>query len=197
MNEKAWKSAVFSIKTESEAIADILGYLKKEPFLKAADILSDCGKIITSGCGGSGIAAKKFAHSLCCIERDAYFLPPSEALHGGLGCVKAGDAVVLLSRGGKTSELLPVISLANSKKAALIAVTENMDSPLARSAQAVLPLKIRRESDPLDIMTTSSFVAAAAIFDALLAAVMEITGYRLEQFAPIHPGGAVGEMLNN
>ena len=197
MNEKAWGCALDSLKTESEAIADIAGYLEKEPFLKAAEILGRCGKIITSGCGGSGIAAKKFAHSLCCIERDAYFLPPSEALHGGLGCIKEADAVVLLSRGGKTAELLPIVSLCNKKKAVLIAVTENMDSPMAKGAQIVLPMKIRRESDPLDIMTTSSFVAAAAIFDALLSAVMILTGYRLEQFGPVHPGGAVGEMLNN
>ena len=197
MNEQAWECAIYSLKTESSAIADILDYIEKEPFLKAVDIICRCGKIITSGCGGSGIAAKKFAHSLCCIERDAYFLPPSEALHGGLGCIKEGDAAVLLSRGGKTAELMPIVSLCNKKKATLIALTENMDSPLAKNAQIVLPMRIERESDPLNIMTTASFVVAAAIFDALLSAVMITTGYQLEQFAPIHPGGAVGEILNN
>jgi D-arabinose 5-phosphate isomerase GutQ len=196
MNEKAWECAINSIETESSAIAGIAGYLKKGPFMEAVDALCRCGKIITSGCGGSGIAAKKFAHALCCIERDAYFLPPGEALHGGMGCIKKSDAVALLSRGGKTAELLPIASLCNQKKATLIAITENPDSPMAKAAQIVLPMKIERESDPLGIMTTSSFVVAAAIFDALLAAVMVASNYRIEQFAPIHPGGAVGEFLN-
>lgn len=190
------KKAKDSIRIESKAIADIIDYLDEDRFYEAVKALSICPKIITCASGSSGIAAKKFAHSLCCIERNAQFLSPAEAIHGGMGCMKKGDAVVIVSRGGKTAELLPIIDVCNKKEVILIGVTESVDSPLARQSQIVIPMRIERESDPLNIMATSSFVVTIAIFDALLAAIMETTDYRLEQFALIHPGGAVGNRLN-
>lgn len=185
-----------SLKIESKAILDIIDYLDKESFLKAVEVLSSCPKIITCASGSSGIAAKKFAHSLCCVERNAQFLSPAEAIHGGMGCMKKGDAVVMVSRGGKTAELLPIIEVCNKKGVILIGVTENLDAPLAKNSQIVVPMKIEKESDGLNVMATASFVATIAIFDALLASIMEITGFSLEQFALIHPGGAVGNRLN-
>ncbi len=185
-----------SLRIESKAISDIIDYLDKESFLKAVEVLSSCPKIITCASGSSGIAAKKFAHSLCCIERNAQFLSPAEAIHGGMGCMKKGDAVVMVSRGGKTAELLPIIEVCNKKEVILIGVTENLDAPLAKNSQIVVPMKIEKESDGLNVMATASFVATIAIFDAMLASIMETTGYSLEQFALIHPGGAVGSRLN-
>lgn len=193
---KAMKRAFDSLAVESKAISDIIGYLDEKSFYEAVKVLSTCPKIITCASGSSGIATKKFAHSLCCIERSTQFLSPSEAVHGGLGCVKKGDAVVMVSRGGKTVELLPIIDVCNKKEAILIGITENMDSPLAKNSQIVVPIKIEQESDPLNIMATSSFVVTIAIFDAMLAAIMEETNYKIEQFALIHPGGAVGNQLN-
>lgn len=185
-----------SLRIESKAISDIIDYLDKESFLKAVEVLSSCPKIITCASGSSGIAAKKFAHSLCCIERNAQFLSPAEAIHGGMGCMKKGDAVVMVSRGGKTAELLPIIEVCNKKEVLLIGITENLSAPLAKNSQIVVPMKIEKESDGLNVMATASFVATIAIFDAMLASIMEITGYSLEQFALIHPGGAVGSRLN-
>ncbi|NLX66514.1 MAG: SIS domain-containing protein, partial [Bacteroidales bacterium] len=104
--------------------------------------------------------------------------------------------VVMVSRGGKTAELLPIIDVCRKKGVTLIGVTENLESPLAGSSQIVIPMKIKKESDPLNVMATTSFVVTIAIFDALLAAIMEDTGYQLAQFALIHPGGAVGNRLN-
>ncbi|MDF1551039.1 MAG: SIS domain-containing protein [Bacteroidales bacterium] len=196
MKDNSLKLAKESIVIESKAISDIIEYLDVESFSKVVDVLSTCPKIITCASGSSGIAAKKFAHSLCCIERNAQFLSPAEALHGGMGCIKKGDAVVMVSRGGKTAELLPIIEVCNKKKAILIAITENINSPLAQKAQVVVPLKIERESDKLNIMATSSFIVSVALFDAMLTAIMEETDYQLEQFALIHPGGAVGSQLN-
>ena len=196
MKEETLKRIKESLQIESKAISDISEYMDMESFGKAVDVLSTCPKIITCASGSSGIAAKKFSHSLCCIERSAQFLSPAEAVHGGLGCVKKDDAVVMVSRGGKTVELLPIIDVCNKKEAILIAVTENLNSPLAQKAQVVIPMKIERESDKYNMMATSSFIATVAIFDALLCAIMEETGYREEQFALIHPGGAVGERLN-
>lgn len=196
MKEISLQLAKESLHIESKAIADIVDYLDTERFGKAVDYLSSCAKIITCASGSSGIAAKKFAHSLCCIERNAQFLSPSEAVHGGMGCIKKGDAVVMVSRGGKTAELLPIIDVCNKKEAILIGVTENLESPLAKKSQIVVAIKIERESDKFNVMATSSFIATVAVFDAMLAAIMEETGYQLEQFSLIHPGGAVGIRLN-
>jgi D-arabinose 5-phosphate isomerase GutQ len=196
MKKKSLDMALKSLKTESSAISDILRYFDKEAFGKAVDALCASDKIITCASGSSGIAAKKFAHTLCCIERNGCFLSPAEAVHGGLGCVKKSDAVVMVSRGGKTSELLPIVSVVNKKGAKLIAVTENFYSPIAKAADVIVPIKVEKESDKYNVMATSSFVATVALFDAMAAAIMEETEYRLEQFALIHPGGAVGELLN-
>jgi D-arabinose 5-phosphate isomerase GutQ len=168
-----------------------------ESFGKEVKTLSKCPKIITCASGSSGIAARKFAHSLCCIERNAQFLSPAEAIHGGMGCMKKGDAVVMVSRGGKTSELIPIIEVCKKKEVILIGITENLDSPLANNSQIVVQMRIEKESDPLHIMATSSFIVTIALFDAMLSAIMIETGYQIEQFALIHPGGAVGKKLNN
>jgi D-arabinose 5-phosphate isomerase GutQ len=196
MKNKSIQCALESLRIESKAIYDIVEYLDVESFSKAVEILSTCPKIITCASGSSGIAAKKFSHSLCCIERNAQFLCPAEAIHGGLGCIKKGDAVVIVSRGGKTAELLPIIDVCNKKEAILIGITENLNSPLAEKSQIVVPLKIEKESDKYNVMATASFVATIAIFDALLVAIMEETCFRLEQYSLIHPGGAVGKRLN-
>ena len=185
-----------SIAIEAKAIADIAGYMDQDAFYEAVKALAAAPRITTCASGSSGIAAKKFAHSLCCIERGAQFLSPAEAVHGGMGCMKKGDVVVMVSRGGKTAELLPIIDVCNKKGVTLIGVTENMNSILAQKSQIVVPMKIERESDCLNVMATTSYVVTVAIFDAMLNALMVMTDYTLQQFALIHPGGAVGDRLN-
>lgn len=185
-----------SIAIEAKAIADIAGYMDQDSFYEAVKALATAPRITTCASGSSGIAAKKFAHSLCCIERGAQFLSPAEAVHGGMGCMKKGDVVVMVSRGGKTAELLPIIDVCNKKGVTLIGVTENLNSILAQKSQIVVPMKIERESDCLNVMATTSYVVTIAIFDAMLNALMVMTDYTLQQFALIHPGGAVGDRLN-
>lgn len=197
MRKQSFLKARQSILTEQAEIQRVLEYLDSESFEKAVDALVACKKVVTCASGTSGIAAKKFAHSLCCIEKDAAFLVPSEAVHGGLGCVDQGDLVVIVSRGGKTEELLPIVEVCVKKGAHLMALTENTDSPISRTADITIKMQIEKEADPLNIMATSSFLVTVALFDALLAAMIEETGYRLEQFSLIHPGGAVGQQLNS
>jgi D-arabinose 5-phosphate isomerase GutQ len=192
----SYEAALLSAEIEKEAVASIFNSVDRVSFGRAVDALAACPRIMTCASGSSGVAAKKFAHSLCCIERGAMFMPPSEAVHGGLGGLKREDCLVMVSRGGKTAELLPIIDVCKKKGATLIAVTENSDSPLAYNADIILKLSIEKESDKLGVMATSSFMATVALFDALLCALIEETGYTREQFGLIHPGGAVGEMLN-
>ncbi|AKJ63670.1 KpsF/GutQ family sugar-phosphate isomerase [Kiritimatiella glycovorans] len=196
MNSTAMEAACASIEIETRAVCGLEGIERSEAFGQAVDALAACPRIMTCASGSSGIAARKFAHTLCCIERGAMFMPPGEAVHGGLGGLKTEDVMVMVSRGGKTAELMPVIDVCRKKGATLIAVTENLNSILAQAAAIVLPLRIERESDPLDTMATSSFIATIALFDALIAALIEQTGFTRAQFGLIHPGGAVGEELS-
>ncbi len=196
MKPKAWDAALESIKIEAEAVQDVQDFLDKEAFAKAVAVMAGAERIITCASGSSGVATMKLAHSLCCIERPAKFMSPAEAVHGGLGCVQPGDPVIMVSRGGKTVELLPIIDVVKKKGAVLIALTENLDSPLSQQADILLPMKVKEESDPIKLMATASFMVTLAIFDALLAALIIETDYTKEQFGLIHPGGAVGARLN-
>ncbi|MFA5570342.1 MAG: SIS domain-containing protein [Sphaerochaetaceae bacterium] len=197
MKEKeAIMSAMKSLEIESDGINQLKSYLDEKPFMEAVHALAKAERIATCASGSSGFAAMKFSHSLNCIELPAKFMAPSEAVHGGLGYLKKDDVVVMVSRGGKTVELLPIIKACKEKEVILIGVTENLSSTLAQQSDIVLPLQIEKESDKFNVMATTSFIVTIALFDALLVALMEVTGYKLEQFAKIHPGGAVGDLLN-
>ena len=104
--------------------------------------------------------------------------------------------MVLASRGGKTDELTPIIEACRKKGVKIISVTENLDSPLAAGSDIALPMKVTSETDKYNSQGTSSFVALAAVFDALQTALIEVTDYKNEQFAVNHPHGAVGKRLN-
>lgn len=186
-----------SLRIQADALDVLADGIDAAAIVRAAEMLVSAPRIITVGSGSSGFAAAKMSHSLCCIEQPAKFMPPAEAIHGGLGAVQPGDAVLMVTRGGATSELLPIIDVTKKKGATLIGLTENLESVLAKESDIVIPLIITRESDPLNIMATTSNLVITAIFDALLAAMMTITNYRLEQFGLIHPGGAVGARLSN
>lgn len=196
MKKEALERAKESFQIEAKAILDTLDNMDFDALGKAVDMMSKCNRIATSGCGHSGIACMHFAHSLCCIERPARFISPAEAVHGAMGFVQEGDVVILASRGGKTAELMPILHICKQKKAIIIGITENMGSPLAEQSDIVIPMKIEKESDKYNSQGTSSFIALAAIFDAMQVALIEETDYVNEQFALIHPGGAVGERLN-
>lgn len=182
---------------ETDCLADAFAAIDPEQFCTAVELLATAPRIAASGCGHSGIACRHFAHLMCCIERPARFLSPSEAVHGATGFLQEGDVLLLVSRGGKTAELLPILDIAKRKGAKIIAVTENLSSPLAQGADAVLRMYVTRETDRYNCQGTTSFTETAAIFHALQAALIERTGYQNEQFALIHPAGAVGERLNH
>lgn len=196
MKEEALKRGKEAFLIEKKAVQDALGYMDFDAFQKAVELLAAAPRIGTSGCGHSGIACQHMAHLMCCIERPARFISPAEAVHGGLGFIQKGDVMILASRGGKTKELLPILEICRKKGAWVISITEKMDSPLAEGADVVLPMHVELETDKYNSQGTSSFLAVNVIFDALQAALVEETGYVNEQFALIHPGGAVGERLN-
>ena len=181
---------------EQACIQEMKEYIDDEQFSKAVELLSKAERIGTAGCGHSGIICQHFAHLMCCIERPARFISPAEAVHGATGYLQPGDVMVFASRGGKTKELLPIVDICKAKQVKIITITANLDSPLAKAADVVLMQHVNRETDKWNAQGTTSSTALCMIFHSLQAALIEETGYKAEQFALIHPGGAVGERLN-
>ena len=196
MKQETLKHMQASVEAEANALTALRASMDMAEFEKALTYLLESSITVLSACGSSGFATKKFAHSLCCVECPAKFVPPSEAVHGGMGVLKQGNALILVSKGGKTEELLPLVSIAKEKKARIIVVTANPDSVLAASADALLLLPLVPESDRYGVMSTASFVSTVSIFDALMMGIMEEKNYSLEEFGLIHPGGAVGKQIH-
>ena len=196
MKAETMERALAAFTIESDSILATRDAMDMDAFAKAVEALSKAERIGTAGCGHSGIACMHFAHSMCCVERPARFISPAEAIHGATGYLQEGDVMVWASRGGKTDELFKILDICHVKKVTVIGVTENLASPLAEMSDIVIPMKVTSETDRYNSQGTSSFTALAAVFDALQTAVIEETGYKNEQFALIHPGGAVGKRLN-
>ena len=197
ISENALNAAKAAYDIEAECITAMKDYFDDEAFSKAVELLSKAPRIGAAGCGHSGIICQHFAHLMCCIERPARFISPAEAVHGATGFLQEGDVMVFASRGGKTKELLPIMDICKAKGVHIISVTENLESPLALGAEVVIKQYVNRETDKYNMQGTTSTTALCMLFHALQAAVIEETGYKSEQFGLIHPGGAVGERLNN
>ena len=181
---------------ERECIDGMLEHFDESAYSQAVELLASAERIGASGCGHSGIICQHFAHLMCCIERPARFISPAEAPHGAMGFLKEGDVCVLASRGGKTKELLPVLEICKKKGVKVITVTENLESPLALGADVVLKQYVNRETDKYNCQGTTSSTSLALIFHVLQTMLIEETDFKNEQFAVVHPGGAVGERLN-
>ncbi|MBR3991469.1 MAG: SIS domain-containing protein [Clostridia bacterium] len=197
MKKEALDAAKAAFVTESECIKEMAEYFDEAAYSKAAELLKNAERIGATGCGHSGILCRHFAHLMCCIEQPAKFISPAEAVHGGTGYLQKGDVCLFASRGGRTAELLPIMEICKRKGVSIIAVTENEDSPIARGADVVLHQHVNRETDRYNCQGTTSSTSLGVIFHVLQTILIEETGFKNEQFALIHPGGAVGERLNN
>ncbi len=191
-----WESMINTWTIEASSIDHLCESMDKDAATSIVELLGDCqGKILVAGCGTSAAAAKKVAHSLCCVERPACYLNPSDAVHGGLGLLQKEDVLILISKGGNTKEILNLIPACQIKGAKLIAVTENENSVLAQNADILYKVKVEKEPCPFNMLATASTLAVIAAFDAVCIALMHYTHYTKEAFAVIHPGGDVGSRL--
>lgn len=196
MKKETLEMAKAAYKIESECIAEMLEFFDDSAFEKAVTLLKNAERIGATGCGHSGIICQHFAHLMCCIEQPAKFISPAEAIHGGMGFLQKGDVCLFASRGGKTKELLPMLDICKAKGVNIIAVTENEESVMAKAADVVIKQHVNRETDKYNSQGTTSSTSLCMIFHALQTALIEETDYKNEQFALIHPGGAVGERIN-
>lgn len=181
---------------ESEAISKAAQGLDGEQVRAVCEALFACkGKIFTTGCGTSAAAARKISHTLNCVQKPALFLEPSDAFHGGLGVVEQGDCAILFSKGGQTLEMTKLLAPLKTVGCTVIAVTERSDSLLAREADYLLQIAVEREPDAFNMLATASILTILSFFDGVCIAYMEESGFSREQFARIHPEGAVGKRL--
>ncbi len=166
------------------------------PFAAAVGLLAAAtGRIIVSGVGKSGLIARKIAATLTSTGTPASFLHPVDSLHGDLGIVDRHDAAILLSKSGASDELFGLVGQLKRLGVPIIAITGDCDSILARQAEVVLDASVSEEACPETLAPTTSTTVALALGDALAVALLEVKGFRREQFAALHPGGALGRHL--
>ncbi|MGY0160884.1 SIS domain-containing protein [Edwardsiella tarda] len=193
-----WRQAQDAWHVYSDELAQLATRLDAASWQQLLDRLDDCrGKIVVSGVGTSGIAARKVAHMLACVERPAIYLSATDAAHGDLGFLRAEDLVILISRGGNSDELTRLLPTLLAKGVTLIAVTENPDSAIAQAAQLTLATGVQREIDPLNMLATTSIILVLALFDAACACLMQRSGYDRRALLAVHPGGDVGLSLRH
>lgn len=183
------------IRQEAEAVAALEGRIG-EDFAGALEaILHASGRVIVSGVGKSGIVARKIAATMTSTGTPATFLHPVEALHGDLGIVGEGDVAVLLSKSGESDELRGLVEYLGRMGVRLVAMVGRTASSLARQSEFVLDCSVAEEACPHDLAPTSSTTAALAMGDALAVALLLRRGFGRDDFARLHPGGALGRRL--
>lgn len=194
-NEKFCELGRAVIRTEAKAIADLESRID-EPFAKACRILLACeGRIVVLGMGKSGHIGNKIAATLASTGSPAFFVHPGEASHGDLGMITAKDVVLALSSSGETSEILMILPLIKRLGVPLIALTGNLKSSIAQTANITLDVSVEQEACPLGLAPTSSTTATLAMGDALAIALLEARGFTSDDFALTHPNGRLGRRL--
>lgn len=183
------------LQIEAEAIRRLTERLG-EAFERAVGLVLACkGHVIVTGMGKSGAIGKKIAATLSGTGTPALFLHPAEGVHGDLGAVTPNDVVILLSYSGETDELLAILPTLKRLGVPCIVLTGNLNSPLAKAAEVVLDISVEREACPLNLAPTASAAAMLAMGDALALAAMKARRFTKEDFARLHPGGALGRRL--
>ncbi len=181
---------------ESDAINRAISNVKPDEVNRAVDILKNSlGKVIVTGVGKSGVIAEKIAQTLTSTGTVAVFVHPSDAIHGGLGVIAQDDVVIALSNSGETDEILAILPYLKQRCSAMIAVVGNVNSTVARNADAVLDASVDKEACPLNLAPTASTTVALAIGDAVAMALMDAKGLTAEDFAANHPAGQLGKRL--
>ena len=188
-----------TLQIESDAILalkDRLGTSADSEFALALQILLQCkGRVVVSGMGKSGHIARKIAATLASTGTPAMFVHPAEAAHGDLGMVTESDVLIAISNSGESEELLAIVPVIKRLGAALISMTGKPNSSLASLAHVHLNIAVAKEACPLNLAPTASTTATLALGDALAVALLDLRGFREEDFARSHPGGALGRRL--
>jgi arabinose-5-phosphate isomerase len=183
------------IRMEAESVAALEARIGDD-FARAVEtVLAATGRVIVSGVGKSGIVGRKIAATLTSTGTPATYLHPVDALHGDLGIVGRGDVAILLSKSGESDELRGLLEYLGRADVPVLALVGRLESTLARHADVMLDCTVAEEACPHDLAPTSSTTAALAMGDALAVALLVCRGFGREDFARLHPGGALGRKL--
>lgn len=189
------KRAAAVLRIEAEGILSIIDRLD-DSFIRAVKLLRECrGKVVVTGMGKSGLICRKIAATLASTGTPAFFLHSGDGMHGDLGMVMKGDAILMVSNSGETEEILKLLPHFKLHGLSLIAITGNSNSTLAKAADVVLNVAVKEEACPLGLAPTTSTTAALAMGDALAVVLLEEKGFKEEDFAVRHPGGILGRKL--
>lgn len=180
---------------EAEAIQQLVDRINDD-FVRGVELILACeGKVVVTGVGKSGIIGQKLASTLASTGTPAFFLHPTEGLHGDLGMLERKDIVLAISNSGETNELSQILPLIKRYGNKLIVLTGGANSTLAQAGDVVLDVSVPEEACPLGLAPTASTTAALAMGDALAVALLEKRGFNKEDFAILHPGGKLGKRL--
>ncbi|MEO8013545.1 KpsF/GutQ family sugar-phosphate isomerase [Polaromonas sp.] len=180
---------------EAAAVLDLASRIGDE-FVQAVGLMGACpGRVVVMGMGKSGHIGRKIAATLASTGTAALFVHPAEASHGDLGMIQASDVVLAISNSGESEELVAILPVLGRLGVALVAMTGGRESTLARQALITLDTSVAREACPLNLAPTASTTAQLAMGDALAVALLDARGFREEDFARSHPGGALGRKL--
>ncbi|RYY63398.1 MAG: KpsF/GutQ family sugar-phosphate isomerase [Chitinophagaceae bacterium] len=188
-------SAKRTILSESESIAGLVNFLDDD-FAAAADIiLNSKGRLVITGIGKSALIAAKIVATLNSTGTPSLFLHAAEAIHGDLGMVQPDDVVICISKSGNSPEIKILVPLLKRFGNTLIAMTGNKTSFLGKESDYVLNAYVETEADPNNLAPTNSTTAQLVLGDALAVCLIEMKGFKSEDFAKYHPGGALGKKL--
>jgi len=183
------------LKIEAQAIQDVFARLDAS-FEKAVDILFACkGRVVVTGMGKSGLVGRKISATLSSTGTPSFFLHPADALHGDLGMLARGDAILAVSYGGETEEIVHLLETLKRLDAPLVTLTGKINATLAKASDVVLDVSVREEACSLNLAPTASTTVAMAVGDALAVSLLERRGFQPEDFAELHPAGRLGTKL--
>jgi arabinose-5-phosphate isomerase len=183
------------LRIEAQAIQDVLARLDGS-FERAVDVLFACkGRVVVSGMGKSGLIGRKISATFSSTGTPSFFLHPAEALHGDLGMLARGDALLAVSYGGETEEIVRLLEALKRLEMLLITLTGKTDSTLAQASDVVLDVSVKEEACSLNLAPTASTTVAMAVGDALAVALLERRGFQPDDFAALHPAGRLGSRL--
>lgn len=183
------------LRIEAQAILDLQARLDSS-FDRAVALLLDCkGRVVVTGMGKSGLIGRKISATLSSTGTPSFFLHPAEALHGDLGMLARGDALLAISYGGETPEILNLLEALKRLEAPIITLTGNPHSTLAGASEVVLDVSVKEEACSLNLAPTASTTVAMALGDALAIALLDHRGFKPDDFAALHPAGRLGKKL--
>jgi arabinose-5-phosphate isomerase len=183
------------LRIEAQAINDLLDRLDGT-FVKAVDLLVSCkGRVVVTGMGKSGLVGRKISATLSSTGTHSFFLHPADALHGDLGMLASGDALLAITYGGETQEILNLLETLKRLEIPIVTLTGNVKSTLAEASDVVLDVSVKEEACSLNLAPTASTTVAMAVGDAIAVTLLDRRGFNPEDFAALHPAGRLGKKL--